>query len=139
VWVKRVGGDLPVLAVNGGGLSIAMVLYLLTWIGFDGHWPETLATRSGVSILYLGILGTAVGFNLFFYVLKRVPAATVALVTLITPVTALVLGQRLNGESIDPHVWMAAALILGGLGIYQWGDDLTRRALGTLARCRDGA
>jgi drug/metabolite transporter (DMT)-like permease len=139
VWVKRIGGDLPVLAVNGGGLSVAVALYLLTWVSFDGHWPEALAPRSGASILYLGVLGTAVGFNLFFYVLKHVSAATVALVTLITPVTALMLGQLLNGETIDSHVWTAAAFILGGLGIYQWGDDVAKRALGTLARCRNGA
>jgi drug/metabolite transporter (DMT)-like permease len=127
------------LAVNGGGLSIAVVLYLLTWAVFDGHWPATLATRSGASIVYLGVLGTAVGFNLFFYVLKHVPAATVALVTLVTPVTALMLGRFLNAEAIDSHVWTAAALIVAGLGVYQWGDQLATRAFGTLVRCRDSA
>ncbi|MFA7388116.1 MAG: EamA family transporter, partial [Thiohalobacteraceae bacterium] len=64
---------------------------------------------------------------LFYYVLKRVAASRIALTTLVTPVLALWLGQLLNEETIDAHLWTGAALILGGLAAHQWGDALMAR------------
>ena len=59
---------------------------------------------------------------MFFYVLKHVEASRVALITLITPVTALLLGQYLNNENNDPLVWIGTFLILLGMAFYQWGN-----------------
>ena len=44
----------------------------------------------------------------------------VALITLITPVTALLLGQSLNHERIPPSGWLGIALIGTGLVLYEW-------------------
>ncbi len=126
VWIKRLGAQLHPLAVNGGSLTVAVPLYLLLWLLFDGSMPQQLSERSLWAIVYLAVLGTVVGFNLYFYVLKRVSAAAVGLVTLITPVLALFLGQGLNGESIEPQVWLGTAAILSGLVIYQLGGRLLR-------------
>jgi len=126
VWVKRVGLHLHPLAINGGSLTVAVPLYLLLWLLFDGSTPQGLSERSLWAILYLAVFGTVVGFNLYFYVLKRVSAAAVGLVTLITPVLALLIGQGLNGETIDPRVWLGTAAILSGLVIYQLGGRSVR-------------
>jgi len=126
VWVKRIGGSLHPLAINSGALSIAVPLYLLVWLLFDGTLPQTLGGRPLGAILYLAVFGTVLGFNLYFYVLKRVSAAVLSLVTLITPVLALFLGQGLNGEVIAAHVWHGTAAILLGLLSYQWGGLLLR-------------
>lgn len=126
VWVKRLGIHLHPLAVNAGSLSVAVPLFLLLWLLFDGSMPQQLSERSLWAILYLALLGTVVGFNLYFYVLKRVSAAAVGLVTLITPVLALLIGQGLNGESIEPQVWLGTAAILSGLVIYQLGGRIVR-------------
>ena len=48
----------------------------------------------------------------------------VAIVTLITPVTALLLGAYLNGEIISGKVIVGTALILAGLTIYEYGKYL---------------
>src|SRR5690606_18863637 len=119
--------DVPAMAVAGGGLLVAAPLYLLVWLLFDGQAPATLTSRAGAAILYLGFVGSVVGFALFYYVLKRVAASRIALTTLVTPVLALWLGQLLNEETIDPHLWTGAALILGGLAAHQWGDALMAR------------
>ena len=124
VWVKRIGADVPAMAVAGGGLLVAAPLYLLVWLLMDGQAPEALTPRAGVAILYLGSMGSVVGFALFYYVLKRMAASRLALITLVTPVLALWLGQVLNGEIIDAHVWAGAALILSGLAAHQWGDSM---------------
>jgi drug/metabolite transporter (DMT)-like permease len=63
---------------------------------------------------------------MFYYVLKRVEVSRVALVTLITPVIALFIGQGVNHESIDPMVWVGTAFILFGMSLYQWGEQFFR-------------
>ena len=50
------------------------------------------------------ILLAVIGFALYYYVLKHLDASRVALVTLITPVLALLLGHLLNGEVIEARV-----------------------------------
>ncbi len=126
VWVKRLGTQMHPLAINSGALSLAVPLYLICWLLFGDALPTELPQRSFGAILYLALFGTVLGFNLYFYVLKRVPASVVGLVTLITPVLALLIGQGLNGEQIGSHVWSGSAVLLSGLALYMWGPRLPR-------------
>jgi drug/metabolite transporter (DMT)-like permease len=63
-----------------------------------------------------------IGIVLFYYVLKRLEASSIALVTLVTPVLALMLGAWLAGEHVSSRVWLASAVILSGLAMHQWAD-----------------
>jgi len=68
------------------------------------------------------VVGSVLGFVLYFYVLRRVEANRVALITLVTPVIALFLGQEINGEDIGRRAPMGTAIILAGLACCHWGD-----------------
>ncbi len=129
VWVKRLGASLPGLAVATGGLWVAAPLFLLTWLVADRGWPATLPLRAGVSIGYLAMFGSVLGFALYFYVLRHMEVGRVALITLITPVAALMLGQLLNGEPVSPSAYLGTLMILLGLAVYQWGGRFWRRLL----------
>ncbi len=122
IGVKRIGADVPAMAMAGGGLVVAAPLYLLTWWLADATLPQSLPERTIGAILYLGVIGSVLGFMLFYYVLKRLEASSIALVTLITPVLALMLGDWLAGEHVAPRVWIASAVILSGLALHQWAD-----------------
>jgi drug/metabolite transporter (DMT)-like permease len=61
---------------------------------------------------------------LYFYILKNLEANRVALIPLVTPVLALIIGQSLNSEIISLDIWIGAAFILIALGMHQWGDQL---------------
>jgi drug/metabolite transporter (DMT)-like permease len=126
VWVKSVSARLPALEVVNGGLLVAAPLYLLTWWLFDGAWPTQIPQHTVVSIIYLAIVGSVLGFIMFYYVLRHIEASRVALVTLITPVLALLLGQIFNHESIAPVVWIGTCCILLGMSVYQWGSRLNQ-------------
>ncbi|MHB1331841.1 MAG: DMT family transporter [Sulfuriferula sp.] len=119
VWVKRTGATVPVLALTTGALTLVVGLLLPLWLMLFGHVPQW-SMRAGLSMLYLGIFGSVAGFSLYFYVTKHLQAGQVALITLITPVSALLLGQTLNGERPGLDVWLGTALILLGLGAHQW-------------------
>ena len=124
VWVKRLGTPLPALAVTTGALLFALPLYLLTWLLLDGHLPSAVPDRAIAAIVYLGILGSGIGFILYYYTLRHVEAGRVALIPLITPVLAVILGSVLNGEVIDAREITGAALILSGLLFYEIGERL---------------
>jgi drug/metabolite transporter (DMT)-like permease len=126
VWMKQVQGDLKALDVVYGGLLVSLPMYAISWLVLDQHWPESLSYRSLISIGYLGIMGSVVGFTLFFYVLKNISASRVGLIPLLTPVIALVLGSQLNNEVIPIMVWVGAGLILVGMSVYQWGHHIIR-------------
>lgn len=124
VWVKRVGAELPALAVTNGALMISTPLYLLTWWINDGKIPETLPDKSLISIVYLGVFGSVIGFVLYYYALKKLPAGSMAMITLVTPVTALIIGSQINHEIIDGYVWAGAFCVIVALLVYQWGGQL---------------
>ena len=127
VWVKRIGAELPAMAVTGGGLLFALPCYLLTWLLFDRAWPEVLPAKALWSIVYLGVFGSVVGFILYYYALKNLEAGRTALITLVTPVLALLLGNALNGEAVSAQVAAGTALILSGLFLHQWGGTAYAR------------
>ena len=122
VWIKRLNVSISPLAITSGGLLVALPLYGITWIMLGESLPTSISTRSMLSIIYLGIFGSVLGFIFYYYILKHLDAKRVALITLITPIIALFLGQNLNGEAIQVTIWLGACIVLGGLGLYQWGS-----------------
>lgn len=120
VLIKQQQPDFHPVAITAGSITIALPLFYLNCV-VAGGWPETIPLRSALSILYLGIIGSAIGFPLYFYLLKKLAPERVAIVTLITPITALLLGSFLNGEIISSKVWSGTTLILAGLTLYEYG------------------
>ena len=131
VWIKRIADDSPPLATTTGTLAVSLPLFGLVWWLLDGHLPVDMPARAGAAIVYLGVFGSVLGFALYYYVIKHLETGKVALITLITPVLALLLGSLLNGEVVSTRVWIGAAAIALGLSLHQW------RALATLLSTRD--
>lgn len=137
VWVKRIDAQLHPLAQTGGGLLVAAPLFLLAWLLFGEGLNVQVPMHAGLSIVYLAIVGSVVGFMLYYYVIRYMDATRVALITLVTPVLALLLGAQFNHERVGLQVWAGTAIILTGLMFYQWGDRLFCRnaAWNVQARC----
>ena len=124
VWIKQIKADLPGIVMTTGGLAVSVPLFIITWWIFDGALPEVIPTRVAWSIIYLALMGSVLGFSLYYYLLNHVEASKVSLITLITPVTALLLGHWLNNEALTLWVFIGTALILSGLVSYQFGGKL---------------
>lgn len=123
VILKKQQPDFHPIAITAGSIIIALPLFIMNCVLLGG-WPETIPVRSALSILYLGLIGSAVGFPLYFYLLKKLTPERVAIVTLVTPVTALLIGALLNDETIGMKVWTGTLLIITGLSIYEYGKYL---------------
>jgi len=123
VLIKQQKPDFHPIAITAGSITVALPLFLLNCL-LMSDWPETIPIKTGFSILYLALLGSAIGFPLYFYLLKKLSPERVAIITLITPITALLLGAAFNAEIISSKVWMGTLLILTGLAIYEYGKYL---------------
>ncbi|MDQ1315354.1 MAG: hypothetical protein QG662_1463 [Pseudomonadota bacterium] len=120
VWIKRLNARASALAITTGSLGVATPLFVLAWLIVDSAQPPPDTTlRAGAAIVYLGVLGSVMGFTLYYYIIKHLDAGRVALIMLVTPVAALLLGKTLNAEFIPAHGWMGIALIGSGLLLYE--------------------
>ena len=122
VWLKRANANLPAVTITAGGLLFALPLYLFTWLLVDAQWPTVIPAKAAYSILYLGIVGSVIGFSLYFYVLKHLEVSRTALIAFVTPVTALVIGNAVNQEPLTVSICMGAILILSGLLLHEFGE-----------------
>ncbi len=120
VWIKRIGDDSPPLATTAGALAVSLPLFGMVWWLMDGHIPAAIPARAEAAIVYLGVFGSVLGFALYYYIIKHMETGKVSLITLVTPVIALLLGSLLNGEDVSVRVWLGAACIGLGLTIHQW-------------------
>lgn len=124
VWVKRINAKIPAFSQVTGGLLLSLPAYLITWAIFDGHWPTEISPINLASIVYLGAIATTFGFVLYYYLLIHLSATKVALVALVSPVMALLLGHAVNHEPLTIKVATGTLLILGALLIHEFFDRL---------------
>lgn len=121
VWLKSLRTALPAFEQATGSLLFAMPGLLLCWWLLDGSMPIAMSTKSTWSIIYLALMGSLVGSTLFFFVLKKLSPSAVSLITLITPVLALILGVWIAEEQFALSTLMGAALVLTALLFYiEW-------------------
>lgn len=120
VLLKRAQPAMPALSITTGCLIVATPLFIANLLLFS-ELPERIPDRTLYAIVYLAIAGSAIGFTLYYYLLTRLSAGRLAMITLITPVTALLLGAGFNDEVISSPVWAGTAFIIGGLALYEFG------------------
>lgn len=132
VAIKRIGAEIPALATTIGGLVVTVPLLLLLYLLTGEPLPTFIPPRAAISILYLGLVGSVLGFALYYYVLRHVEATRVALITLITPVAALMLGHYLNGEALQTEAIIGSATILSGLLLFEYGQQAGKWVRDTL-------
>jgi len=126
VWIKRINADIPAIVMTSGGLLFAAPLFLITWLLSGASIPPEISMRSISAIAYLASLGSVLGFALYYYVLSKVDATRVALLTLITPICALALGHILNNEPLTFEIIIGSLLILSGLATFELSDKVER-------------
>jgi drug/metabolite transporter (DMT)-like permease len=122
VGLKWIADDSSPLATVTGALLVAAPLFLLSWWLTGGSLPPTLSLRGGLSILYLGVFGSVLGFALYYYIVRHLSSARVSLILVITPVLALLIGRLFNDEQLPSQVWLGAAVICCGLLLHQRGS-----------------
>ncbi|HEY8375978.1 MAG TPA: EamA family transporter [Nannocystis sp.] len=120
IFVKRDGEHVPTVFISGVGMLIgALVLALVATV--VGEWSQPFPWNPTVvlSIAYLAIMGSIVTFMIYYALLKRLSATLMALVALITPPIAVVLGGIYRGEQLGALTLTGGAVVLVGVALFQ--------------------
>jgi drug/metabolite transporter (DMT)-like permease len=115
VVLKQIAREVSVVSMTALSTWLSLPVLVVAWWLLEGQAPAALAPRVWWSVAWLGVAGSVVGFLLFYYALKHMAATKVALITLVTPLTALLIGQRFNGEHLPPSAWLGSGLVLVGI------------------------
>jgi drug/metabolite transporter (DMT)-like permease len=115
VYGRRFKG-LPPLVTATGQVSATTLMMLPVVLIHDRIWTLPIPSGSAVaSLMALALLSTALAYILFFEILKRAGATNLSLVTLLIPVSAIMLGSLVLGEELSPRHFAGMAGI--GLGL----------------------
>ncbi len=114
-YAKRITGIVPPCMALGQ-LTAATVLILPVALLADRPWSLPLPSLSGwMALLGIAVLCTSLAYLMFFDLLRRVGGTNLSLVTLLVPVSALILGALVLHEPIGWNALGGMALIAAGL------------------------
>ncbi len=118
ILVKAKGGAIhPAVLVLGQmicGLP-AVLIYSLVAEGNPLTFNWTL--RAIGCVLYLSIAGTIAAFWLYYWLLGRIESTKAMMISLITPLIAVVVGAIFLGESLPPQTGIGGLLVIGSVGL----------------------
>lgn len=115
VGMKRLGGAASPLAATAGTLLVGLPFFVLAWLLSGAAMPEHYPLRASLAVVYLSLFGSVLGFALYYFLMKHLPAVSLAMITVVTPLVALVLGSVLNDEALSVRAWVGAAIVCAGL------------------------
>lgn len=122
VWVKKLTlhAPQPVAPFQQatGALLFALPGLLLCWWWMEGELPQQLSLKSAGAVVYLAVVGSLLGAALFFFILQRLSASAVSLITLMTPVLAIVLGKHWANEVLSAQTLLGVGIVLLALLLY---------------------
>ncbi len=113
LYARRKLSDSPPLATATFQLLASSLMMLIVAAVFERPWQLPMpGVTTWLAMVGLAALSTALAYIVFFQILRRSGSTNVMLVTLLIPVTAILLGYLVLGESISARE-IAGALVIG--------------------------
>lgn len=136
IYGRRFKGE-PPLVTAAGQFTMSALVMLPAAMVVDRPWAHPLPGPAALAALAgLAILGTALGFTIYFRILASAGATNVLLVTLLVPVSANLLGTLLLGERLEGREIAGMAAIALGLAAIDGRLVARLAALGRLGETR---
>ena len=117
VVVKRWGKGVHPLSLTAPPMAATAVIMGVLAVIFERGRQLSFDASSVGALLYLAIAGTAVTFFLYFWLLDRLPATRLSLITYGIPVVAVTVGTLGLGEPFTGRMFMGSGLVLVGVSL----------------------
>ena len=116
LWGRKFLIGIPPLKSATCQLMCSTVIMTVIVLLLDQPWNLDVPSQKTLwSVVALAIFGTALAYIVFFKILVRAGPSNVMLVTLLIPITALILGNVFLGETIQLKEIIGALIIATGL------------------------
>ncbi len=115
IFARRFRALPPQIVATGQltAATVVMIPVVLVWNGTEGLFSASPGVWAAV--LGLAILATSLGYILFFALIRSAGSTNTSLVTLIVPVSAILLGALFLGERLAAFEFAGMTLIAVGL------------------------
>lgn len=118
ILVKAKGGAFHPAALLFCQMICGLPAIILYSLGAEGN-PLTFqwTWRALVCVIYLTVAGTIAAFWLYYWLLRRIESTRAMMISLVTPLLAVVIGAVTIGESLPPQTGIGGLLIIGSIGL----------------------
>jgi drug/metabolite transporter (DMT)-like permease len=117
VAVKRWGHGVHPVSLSAIPMLIAAVVMGAASLLFERHRLTSFDAVSAASVVYLAVVGSAVAFYLYFWLLDHMAATRLALTNYLSPVVAVLLGAFLFDERLTARIALGAVLVIAGVAV----------------------
>jgi drug/metabolite transporter (DMT)-like permease len=98
------------LVIGGAGL------YLIS-LFIEGGQPSEWNVRAIAALLFLALIGSAVGFTVWYALIKRLPPYKLSTTNLVVPFIAIAEGALILRESITVQMFLAAVIVAAAVAV----------------------
>lgn len=120
VLTKHWGRSAPLLVFTSWQLVAGGLVLLPIALVVEGL-PPALTTKNVLGFVWLSVVGTGIAYALWFRGIGKLKVSTVALLGLLSPISAMVLDLLVLKKALTPMQIGGAALVFGGIFISQPG------------------
>ncbi|MFZ5807653.1 MAG: EamA family transporter [Chloroflexota bacterium] len=118
VLTKKWGRPVPLISFTAWQLVAGGIVLLPVALIVEGV-PSILTARNGLGFIYLGTVNTGLAYTLWFRGIVRLPATTMPMLGLLSPVVAITLGYVLLQQQLELPQIFGAMLVLGSVVVGQ--------------------
>ncbi|MFY9341886.1 MAG: EamA family transporter [Planctomycetota bacterium] len=115
--VKKYGHGTSSVLLNRNGMLFGALLLGVAAFACESPLAMRWTTGTTIATLYLALGGTALTFGVYFWLLQRVPASRLSLISYVTPVLAVLLGVAVGDGTADRYLWLGTGFVVGGVAL----------------------
>jgi len=115
--VKRFGTSSSSVVLNRNGMLFGALLLTTAAIATEDVAAIAWSWRGVAATVWLALFGTAVTFGAYFWLLQRVPASRLSLVSYVTPVLAVLLGALVGDGTFSGALAAGTLLVVAGIAL----------------------
>lgn len=113
-WTGSLGRPAPLFVFTAWQLVAGGAVLAILALAFEGM-PPRLTIENGIGFLYLGVVGAALAYALWFRGIERLPASATSFLGLMSPLVASVLGFLVLGQAYTASQVVGVALVLAAV------------------------
>jgi drug/metabolite transporter (DMT)-like permease len=117
VVVKKWGARIHPISLSAMPMVVGTVVMTALALIFERHRAIVWSPAAIGSLAYLAIVGSAVTFTLYYWLLRHVRASRVALIAYATPVIAVITGVVFLGEPLTARFLIGGTLVMAGVAM----------------------
>jgi drug/metabolite transporter (DMT)-like permease len=127
ILVKAKAGGIHPASLLFGQMACGLPFILTYSFSVEGN-PATFQWSFVAvgSVLYLSLVGTIAAFWLYYWLLSRIESTKAMMISLVTPLLAVVIGAVTVGETLPPQTFAGGLMIIGSIGLIVFRRSKTR-------------